>query len=123
MILIGVHRINKGTYDQFTCNQIYQQQQLLVGSNTMFGAGVYAYYHNAVPSEWRDDPHVVFQPLPNRAELHISHIILPGTNYSPDSRFFVLPAPCNSYVKIAVLGFVNCPSPALPKYPGQLIFI
>ena len=120
MLLIGAHRINHGTFDPVICQDIRQHSRLRVGSMTVQGAGVYAYYTDRVPGRFRRDPFVVFQVLPQNGTIFLKAIRVKGGPYAVDTLFFVLPAAVGRHVPIAVLGFVNCHG--LPHFPGELFY-
>lgn len=120
MLLIGAHRINHGTFDSVICQDIQQQSRLRVGSTTVHGAGVYAYYPDRVPGRFRHAPVVVFQVLPQNGIISLKAIRVKGGPYAVDTLFFVLPAAVGRYVQVAVLGFVNCHD--FPPFPGELSY-
>lgn len=120
MLLLGAHRINHGTFDVQICRLMQQRNTLIVGTSTMYGAGVYAYYPDRLPGRLREDPFVIFQAVPVRAQIELAAIILRrGT--APDIHFFVLRGTIGTALPVAVLGFVNCPG--FPAYPGQLSYV
>jgi hypothetical protein len=121
MALIGAHLINKGAFDADICRRIHEAGELIPGSNTMYGAGVYAYYADRVPTACRGKPLVIFEPLTRQArvariDIYIPGMYVPGQFSTPDHCFFVLPGPTSVPIKVALLGFVNCPG--LQPYPG-----
>lgn len=79
---------------------IQQHQRLLVGTNSVYGAGAYAWYPAALPPYLCTWPQVIF-------EID-DHTIVPvckrdGTPLG----FFRIPGFIGSYVSIAVQAFVN----------------
>jgi hypothetical protein len=91
------------------------------------GKGVYAFYADHVPGDFRADPFVVFEPLPQHSRIALIEIfswgfVTPGGTCVGDRRFFLLPGDVDTPIKVAILGFVNCP-PGLLKYPGGLYYV
>lgn len=91
------------------------------------GTGIYAFYVDHVPRDSRFDPFVIFTPLPRRGRIELVELfspgfVTPGGTSVADRRFFLLPGEVGKPVKVAVLGFVNCPA-ILPKYPGILYYV
>ena len=91
------------------------------------GTGIYAFYVDHVPRDSRFDPFVIFTPLPRRSRIELVELfspgfVTPGGTSVADRRFFLLPGEVGKPVKVAVLGFVNCPA-ILPKYPGILYYV
>jgi hypothetical protein len=127
MMVIGAHRINKGRVDMAVCESIHRMAALIPGSRTLMGAGVYAFYVDHVPRDSRLDPFVIFAPLPQRGRMALVDLcspgfVTPGGAAVPDRRFFLLPGEVGKPIKVALLGFVNCP-PGLPTYPGMLYYV
>jgi hypothetical protein len=127
MGIMGAHVINKGTLDTSICDSIYQQSALKPGTGTTYGTGSYAYYIDHVPQEFRNSPFVVFEPMPVRGCIELRQFIVPGIAPRGESpplmrRFFLLPGVVGRPIKIAVLGFMNCP-PHLPKYTGVVYYV
>jgi hypothetical protein len=127
MIVIGAHRINQGRVDIAICESIYRMEALIPGSRTLMGRGVYAFYADHVPRDSRQDPFVIFAPLPQRGRIELVEIsspgfVTPGGTSVPDRRFFLLPGEVGKPIKVALLGFVNGP-PMLPRYPGVLYYV
>jgi hypothetical protein len=120
MLHIGVHLINHGDFDVAICRAIQQSQSLRVGPNTMYGAGVYAYYVDRVPIRFPGSPFVVFQPLPARGLIEITEVYLSGMQGKSDSCFFLVRGPVGSMIHMAILGFVNCPQ--FPAYAANLYY-
>jgi hypothetical protein len=123
MFRIGVHCINHGTFDPQICLHIYHQSILIVGPGTTHGSGIYAYYPDRVPRSLRGDPFVVFQALPVRQQIEVTDIYVRGTQFSADTRFFLLRAAIGTPIRIAVLGFINCQHAQLPAYSGRIYYI
>lgn len=123
MLLLGAHRIDKGTFSSQTCAQIVNNGGLLVGTNTAYGAGVYAYYPDKIPRRFRGDPFVVFEVPPQiRTGRVIKDIYVVGVStVAGETRFFMLPGAMGNIVQVAILGFINCPNFA--PYPGTLTFV
>jgi hypothetical protein len=127
MIVIGAHRINKGSINASICKSIAEMSALIPGRGTIYGTGAYAYYADSIPHEMRDDPFVIFEPSHQHGQLHLIDLLSSGfiTKHGtsvPDRRFFLLPGRVDVPIKVAILGFVNCP-PELPKYPGMLYYV
>jgi len=123
MLLICAHRINHGTYDRHICEQIQRSSALVIGPNTVYGAGVYAYYPDRIPRNFRRDPFVVFQALPMAALSEVADVFIYGGPYASDVRFFVLRGTrtTGNAIRVAILGFVNCQG--FPPYPGDLYYM
>lgn len=121
MLIVGVHRINHGSFDAGICGQIISKCGLLVGTTSQFGSGVYAYYADKIRVDFRGDPMVVFQVKHLRCEILLRDIHIVKPLVGSDSRFFVLPAPQGNIVPISILGFANCPG--FPAYSGTLAYI
>ena len=126
MTVVGAHRINKGKMDVSICEAIAQTGALRPGDGTFYGAGVYAYYADHVPRDFLGDPFAVFEPIPHRGRINMLGIFSRGVSApqgtsTPDRRFFLLPGEVGKPIKVAILGFVNCPG--LPKYPGILYYV
>jgi hypothetical protein len=127
MTVIGAHRINQGRIDLSVCESIHRMAALIPGSRTLMGVGVYAFYADHVPRDSRSDPFVIFAPLPRRGRIELVDLSSPGfvtpsgTSVA-DRRFFLLPGEVGKPIKVALLGFVNCP-PTLPNYPGTLYYV
>lgn len=127
MMVIGAHRINKGRLDIAVCESIHRMAALIPGPRTLMGAGVYAFYVDHVPRDSRLDPFVIFAPLPHHGRIELIDLLSPGFvtpagTSVPDRRFFLLPGEIGKPIKVALLGFVNCP-PMLPIYPGILYYV
>lgn len=120
MFIIGAHRINHGGFDGNICQQIKDSRSLR--GNGAYGYGAYAYYADRVPVEFRRDPFVIFQPLPTRTALEITHVRVPAVsigNYQvPDTFFFVVRGSASRSIPVAILGFVNCQG--FQPYEGRL---
>ncbi len=124
MLLIGAHLINKGTFDPVICQQIQQSNSLIVGTNTWYGAGAYAYNAERVPVTHRNGPMVVFQVRHLNQRAEILDVCVPGHHHIPDSRFFLIRVPgvaIGTAIAVAILGFVNCPG--FSPYPGTLYYV
>ena|SRR5215211_89384 len=79
---------------------IQQNQRLLVGTGTVYGAGVYAWYPHTMPSYLSMWPQVIF-------EIDDTRIIPVCKRNGTHLGFFRIPGPIGSYVTIAVQTFVN----------------
>ena len=99
MFIVGAHRINHGNFDAGICGQIISRCGLLVGTSSGFGSGVYAYYPDKVPSDFRDDPLVVFQIKHLRSELLLRDVHIVKVLVGSDRKFFVIPARQGKYIK------------------------
>jgi hypothetical protein len=113
-MMIGAHQINQGRVDIAVCESIHRMAALIPGSRTLMGTGVYAFYVDHVPCNSRFDPFVIFAPLPQRGRIEVVELsspgfVTPGGISVPDRRFFLLPGEVGKPIKVALLGFVNCP--------------
>jgi hypothetical protein len=120
MLRTGAHLIHSGEFNAEICNAIQQSGSLLVGLSSLFGAGVYAYYPNCVPARYRGAPFVVFQVQPVHMIVEIAEVYIRGAWPAADSYFFILRGLIGSYIKVSILGFVDCPE--FPIYPGNLYY-
>lgn len=70
-LILGVHIIAKGNREMARdiARDIVEHQRLLIGSNTMYGAGVYAWQEEFLPVHLADQPQVIF-------EIDDRHILL-----------------------------------------------
>jgi hypothetical protein len=127
MMVIGAHRINQGRVDIAVCESIHRMAALVPGARTLMGTGVYAFYVDHVPRDFRSDPFVIFAPLPQRGRIELVDLcsrgfVTPGGTSVPDRRFFLLPGEVGKPITVALLGFVNCP-PILPSYAGVVYYV
>jgi hypothetical protein len=62
-LIEGIHFLAKGDKVEARkiAQDIQQNQRLLVGHNTAYGAGVYAWYRHSFPSNLQSGPHVLFE--------------------------------------------------------------
>ena len=79
---------------------IQQHQRLLVGSNTVYGAGAYAWYPHRMPRNLHNWPQVLF-------EIDDTTIIDIRRRDGTSHGFFRIPGPIGSYVSIHVPAFTN----------------
>ena len=79
---------------------IQQNQRLLVGSNTVYGAGAYAWHPHCMPRNLDNWPQVLFE-IDDKTIIDIC--MRDGTSRG----FFRIPGPIGSYVDIHVLAFTN----------------
>jgi len=122
--ILGAHLINKGSFDPAICQQIQRTGILVVGPNTWYGAGVYAYYADRIPATHRGKATVIFQVQHVNQRAEIMDICLPGHHTMADGRFFLLRVPgvtIGTAIAVTVLGFVNCPS--LSTFPGRPYYV
>lgn len=97
-LISGVHVIAKGDrrMAREIARDIAEYQRLLIGSNTMYGAGVYAWQEEFLPAYLVDQPQVIF-------EIDDSRILPVGTRQG----CFRIPGRVNDYVNVRVLRFAN----------------
>src|SRR5262245_55405745 len=100
----GVHILAHGQKSEARriAIDIQQHQRLLVGTNTMYGAGVYAWYQHTLPLNLYTLPRVLFEVDDN------TNVIVPickrdGTRMG----FFLIRGNIHSYVSISVRNFVD----------------
>jgi hypothetical protein len=79
---------------------IQQNQRLLVGTTSLYGAGVYAWYPQTMPASLAMWPQVIF-------EIDDNTIVPVCKRDGTPMEFFRIPGPIGSYVSITVQGFVN----------------
>jgi hypothetical protein len=98
----GIHLLAHGDRGeaQRIALDIQQHQRLLVGTNTMYGAGAYAWYADQLPQNLQDWPQVLFE-IDDDAICEIRR--RDGTSLG----FFRIPGTIGSYVCIHVLTFTN----------------
>jgi hypothetical protein len=101
-VVQGVHLLAHG--DKVEARQIamdiQQYQRLLVGPNTIYGAGAYAWYPDRIPRNLQDWPQVLFE-IDDKAIIDIRK--RNGTSRG----FFRIPGDIGSYVSVRVLAFAN----------------
>jgi hypothetical protein len=115
-LLVGAHRINNGIYDQATCQSIQRDRALWV-TRGVHGHGVYAYYADLVPTRFRGDPFVVFEPDRRAGVVDIRDVLTRADpfGYFNGLPFFLIPSsPLTNSLQISILGFVNCPGLSPP---------
>ena len=79
---------------------IQQHQRLLVGVNSVYGVGVYAWYRDYLPSNLHNWPQVLF-------EIDDSNIVPIRKRDGTALGFFRIPGAIGSYVSIHVLALIN----------------
>jgi hypothetical protein len=79
---------------------VQQNQRLLVGTNTLDGAGAYAWYVDRFPHNLRDDPQVLF-------EIDDTAVIECCKRNGESLGYFRIPGAIGDYVSIRVLAFTN----------------
>lgn len=121
MIILGAHRISRGSFDAHVCGRISANNGILVGATSHYGSGVYAYYPDKIPVRYRGSPFVIFQPNYVRGKMVLQDIYIDNQPVGSDGRFFVLPGSQGSIISVSILGFVNCPG--FPVYSGTLAYI
>ncbi len=94
----GIHIIAKGDRARAReiARDIAKNQRLLIGSNTMYGAGVYAWQEEFLPVHLVDQPQVIF-------EIDDSQILPSGARQG----CFRIPGRINDYIDVRVLRFSN----------------
>lgn len=101
-LIHGIHILAHGdkTQARRIAIDIQNNQRLLVGTASVYGAGVYAWYPNTLPRYLSIWPQVLF-------EIDDT-VIMPICKRDGTSMgFFRIPSPIGSYVTIAVQAFVN----------------
>jgi hypothetical protein len=101
-LIQGIHilgKTDKGAARRIAID-VQQNQRLLVGPNTMDGAGAYAWYIDRFPEKRRDDPQVLF-------EIDDTRIIDCCTRNGASLGYFRIPGAIGDYVSIRVLAFTN----------------
>lgn len=98
-IIRGIHILAKGNREEARriAEDIQRHQRLLVGSNTWYRAGVYAWFEEDLPDRLHSEPQVIF-------EIDESLIVRIPTS---GKSFFRIPGPIHTYVSIRVVGFAN----------------
>ena len=98
----GVHIIAKGERGEARriAVDIRQHNRFLIGTNSFFGAGVYAWYEEHLPENLRDAPQVLFEIDDSRIDSVVSRAGVP-------SGFFRIPGRIGDYVPIRVIRFAN----------------
>lgn len=98
----GVHIIAKGERGvaRRIAVDIHQHNRLFIGTGSLFGAGVYAWYEEHLPENLRDAPQVLFEIDDSRINPVVSRSGVP-------SGFFRIPGGMGEYVSIRVIDFAN----------------
>ena len=101
-LIQGLHILAHGdkVEARMIAQEIEQNQRLLVGINSMDGAGAYAWYQDRIPHTLRDDPQVLF-------ETDDTAIIECCKRNGESLGFFRIPGAIGDYVSIRVLAFTN----------------
>ena len=101
-LMYGIHILAKGGKAEALriAHDIQQYQRLLVGSNTWYGAGAYAWHPSRLPDNLRNWPHVLF-------EIDDAVIVDICRHDGTPRGFFRIPGKIGSYVPIVVVEFVN----------------
>jgi hypothetical protein len=101
-LIHGVHILAHGerTEARRIAVDIQTYQRLLVGRNSMYGAGAYAWYQYRVPLHLHPLPQVLFLVDDTKIEPVCKR---DGTPLG----FFRIPGPMDSYVDIMVVSFTN----------------
>lgn len=99
----GIHCLAHG--DKAEARQIaldiQQHQRLLVGTNSVYGAGAYAWYIQTIPLSLRLQwPQVLF-------EIDEQRVVPVCKRDGTPLGFFRIPGPIGNYVQITVLEFAN----------------
>ena len=98
----GIHILAKGSQEQARriAPDIQRYNQLLIGTSTMHGAGVYAYYEKCLPCNLKDWPQVLFEVD--------SEAIVDVRRMDGESRgFFRIPGAIGSCVNVVIIEFAN----------------
>lgn len=98
----GIHILAHGNKVEARriAQDIQQYQRLLVGQNTVYGAGAYAWHLDRVPGNLEDWPQVLFE-IDDKAIIEICK------RDRTSLGFFRIPGAIGSYVEIHVLTFTN----------------
>ena len=101
-LVYGIHILAKGDRAEARriAPDIQQQQRLLVGLNTWYGAGAYAWHPNRLPDNLRNLPYVLF-------EINDAVIVDICRHDGTPRGFFRIPGDIGSYVSISVVEFVS----------------
>ena len=89
----GIHLLAHGDRSkaQRIALDIQKHQRLLVGTNTMYGAGAYAWYADRLPQNLQDWPQVLF-------DIDDNEILEVRRRNGESLGFFRIPGPIGSYV-------------------------
>ena len=101
-LIRGIHCLahgNKGEARRIA-EDIQQNQRLLVGTNSIYGAGAYAFYAEHLPRALQDWPQVLFTV---EDTMIVDVCKRDGTSLG----FFRIPGAIGDYVSIHVLTFNN----------------
>jgi hypothetical protein len=98
----GIHVLAHGNKVEARriARDIQQNQRLLVGDKTVYGAGAYAWYPNHMPNYLQNWPQVLF-------EIDDNAIIGVYRRNGISRGFFRIPGAIGNYVSIHVLAFAN----------------
>lgn len=98
----GIHLLAKGSRAEARriAPDIQQHQRLLVGPNTLYGAGVYAWHPVYLPKYLRHWPQVLF-------EIDDVMVVDLMQDDGAPRGFFVIPGAIGSYVTVHVVEVVN----------------
>jgi hypothetical protein len=80
---------------------IRQHHRLLVGTTTLYGAGVYAWHPHRMPPYVAVGPHVIFE-IDEKAVVEIRY-----RTTGVSRGFFLIPGAIGEYISVHVLAFVN----------------
>lgn len=102
-IIRGVHILAHGQRDlaRQIALDIQQNQRLLVGSATVWGAGAYAWHVDRMPPYLLDWPQVIIEI----DDSLIKNVCDSKTGLS--YGFFLIPGSIGNYVNVRVIEFVN----------------
>jgi hypothetical protein len=101
-LIQGIHLLAHGDKVEARriAEDIQRYQRLLVGTNTVYGAGVYAWYANRLSETLQDWPAVLF-------EIEETEVVPVVTRAGVPRGFFRIPGRIGDYVRIQVLTFTN----------------
>ena len=98
----GIHILAHGdkTEARRIATDIQKHQRLLVGVNSVYGAGAYAWYRDHLPSHLQNWPQVLF-------EIDDNNMVPIQKRDGTSLGFLRIPGAIGSYVSIHVLAFTN----------------
>jgi hypothetical protein len=98
----GIHILAHGDKSEARriAEDIQQNQRLLVGSNSTYGAGAYAFYADRLPASLQDWPQILFT-------VEETMIVDVCKRDGASLGFFRIPGTIGDYVPIQVLTFNN----------------
>src|SRR5262245_49690999 len=101
-LIRGIHCLAHGNKEEARriAEDIQQNQRLLVGTNSIYGAGAYAFYAEHLPEPLQDWPQVLFTV---EDTMIVDVCKRDGTSLG----FFRIPGAIGDYVYIHVLTFNN----------------